>query len=118
MIIPCAVVLHQYVELRREVQSLCVLTSWGRLLHLTRRPPPEVFPALLCPAWYGGTSIQLDSFTVGRISLAQLDMCAKPLLEDRLRAGFSDAWRRGTVTLRGARGLLQVSRASTGQKVH
>ena len=26
-------VLHQYVELRREIQSLFVLTSWGRLVH-------------------------------------------------------------------------------------
>ncbi|CAK9080676.1 unnamed protein product [Durusdinium trenchii] len=110
IVIPCAVVLHHYIELRREVQSLCVLTSWGRLLHLTRRPNPQVFPAILCPAWYGGTSIQLDSFKIGRISWAQLDMPAKPLLEDRLRSGFSEAWRRGSVTLRGFRGLLQVSR--------
>lgn len=110
VIIPFMVVLHHYVELRREVESLFVLTSWGRLLHLTRRPPPNVFPAALCPVWYGGTSIQLDSFKIGRISLAQLDMPAKPLLEDRLRSGFQEAWRRGSVTLRGSRGLLQIRR--------
>eukprot|EP00434_Breviolum_minutum_P012449 symbB.v1.2.010968.t1/scaffold727.1/size198231/13 len=112
IIIPGMVVTHHYVEIRREVQSLCVLTSWGRLVHLTRRPPPDMFPAILCPAWYGGTSVQLDSFKLGRISLAQLDMPAKPLLEDRWRSGFSEAWRRGAVTLRGSRGLLQIRRTS------
>lgn len=56
-------VTHHYVEIRREVQSLCVLTSWGRLVHLTRRPPPDMFPAILCPAWYGGTSVQLEAFS-------------------------------------------------------
>jgi len=110
VLVPLAMVVHHYIELRREIQSLFVVTSWGRLIHVTRRPPPDIFPAILCPAWYGGTSIQLDSFQVGTISLAQLDMPARPLLEDRLHSGFSKAWRRGTVTVRGKFGLLQVTR--------
>ncbi|CAE6940013.1 unnamed protein product [Symbiodinium natans] len=110
VVVPIAMVMHYYIELRREIQSLFVVTSWGRLVHMTRRPPPDVFPAILCPAWYGGTSIQLDSFQVGEISLAQLDMPARPLLEDRLHSGFSKAWRRGTATVRGKFGLLQVTR--------
>ncbi|CAJ1403715.1 unnamed protein product, partial [Effrenium voratum] len=111
VLIPAMIGLHQYVEIRREVQSLYVLSSWGRLIHMTRRPPPSFFPADLCPAWYGGTSFQLDSFKIGRISLAQLDMPARPLCQDRLRAGSSDeAWRRGSVTVRGSCGLLRITR--------
>lgn len=64
---------YHYVEIRREVQSLCVLTSWGRLLHLTRRPPPDLFPAVLCPAWYGGTSIQLEPWSWGGLVAAWLE---------------------------------------------
>ena len=61
---------------------------------------------------FKSSPISQDSFKIGRISLAQLDMPAEPLLEDRLRAGLtSSAWRRGAVTLRGSRGLLQIRRA-------
>eukprot|EP00913_Durusdinium_trenchii_P012228 g11482.t1 len=89
IVIPCAVVLHHYIELP-TMQS----------------PPPSKY------LHWGIESFaeEKDSFKIGRISWAQLDMPAKPLLEDRLRSGFSEAWRRGSVTLRGFRGLLQVSR--------
>ena len=35
---PCFKVVHHYIELRREIQSLFVVTSWGRLIHV---PSPD-----------------------------------------------------------------------------
>lgn len=96
---------YYYLELRREVQGLCVITSEGRIVQLSRRPP-----FALCPGLRGGTCVRLDSFHVGSLRLAQLDMPAQPLLQDRCRSGRRRAWRRGVVTVRGQHGLLAVKR--------
>ena len=51
---------------------------------------PGINPSIV-PKYLAAPGRAQDSFKIGRISWAQLDMPAKPLLEDRLRSGFSEA---------------------------
>eukprot|EP00913_Durusdinium_trenchii_P035451 g33177.t1 len=54
-------------------------------------------PMRICPHFYGGTDVRLDSFMVGKAIYVQLDMPLKPLWADFLRSGCNH-------------GLLQIRR--------
>merc|ERR1719343_527424 len=54
--------------------------------------------------------VRLDSFYVGKVVFSQLDMPMVPSWRDTLMYGGS--FRRGTITLRGDHGILQVERNS------
>eukprot|EP00928_Gymnodinium_smaydae_P094453 TRINITY_DN7936_c0_g4_i1.p1 TRINITY_DN7936_c0_g4~~TRINITY_DN7936_c0_g4_i1.p1 ORF type:complete len:1476 (+),score=153.04 TRINITY_DN7936_c0_g4_i1:165-4592(+) len=110
VLIPAIGAMHYYIKAWHQTQTVCVITTHGRLVQLVRTLPATFFPATMCPAWYGGTSIRLDSYQIGGIASAQLDMPKEPLFVDRLRSGFTRSWRRGVVTIRGHFGLLQVHR--------
>lgn len=107
VVVPSIFWLAYYTFLRREVQGMCVLTNYGRIIQLLRRPPPLCFGVVKLGF---GASLRLDSYQVGTISIAQVDMPVSPLPQDQLRARSRRAWRRGIITVRGEHGLMQVPR--------
>ena len=44
-------VMHYYIELRREIQSLFVVTSWGRLVHVTVKHEKRFWVAVVHALW-------------------------------------------------------------------
>lgn len=109
--IPLYVFLHFFLEIRAELQCLCVVTNTNRVVRLSRRPPKSLL-GILCPHLCGETNVRLDSFHIGDVMYVQLDMPRRPLCRDWVMAGLGlkNPWRRGTVTLRCKHGLLQAER--------
>lgn len=107
----CAVPLVMFLifltEYQRGIDGICVLTTGGRFLQVSRHPLRRC-----CPHLFTHQAIRIDSFHVGKILSAQLDMCTVPRLKDRLEAWPAEAGRRGNVTIRCEHGFLEVVRES------
>ncbi|CAE7678837.1 unnamed protein product, partial [Symbiodinium pilosum] len=110
ILVPGSLLAHLYFKLRSELQCLCVTTDTGRVIQLSRTPPTGL--GLVCPHFYGGTDLRLDMFFVGKAVYVQLDMPLKPIWADWIRSWRRDPWRRGTVSVRGEHGLLQIRRTN------
>lgn len=109
-ILPAAYLVHSFFKLRAEVQCLCLTTSHGRVIQLSRQPATGL--GWLMPHFYGGTDVRLDSFYVGKAMYVQLDMPLTPLWKDWIRSCRRPPFRRGVVTMRGEHGMLQVRRTN------
>ncbi|OLP81812.1 hypothetical protein AK812_SmicGene37599 [Symbiodinium microadriaticum] len=110
LVVPGSLLAYVYFKLRSELQCLCVTTNTGRVIQLSRTPPTGL--GFVCPHFFGGTDLRLDMFVVGKAVYVQLDMPLKPIWADWIRAWRRDPWRRGTVSVRGEHGLLQVRRTN------
>ncbi|CAE6940936.1 spen [Symbiodinium natans] len=87
-----------------------VTTDTNRVIQLSRTPPTGL--GFICPHFFGGTDLRLDMFFVGKAVYVQMDMPLKPIWADWIRTWCRDPWRRGTVSVRGEHGLLQIRRTN------